>query len=124
MKTAFDGRIEFGRITQGPFASAHGEPYGAFKVLGPCGRELAIIASDGIDSDPALSGWQHVSVSLASRPPNWQEMNWVKEHFWNDDETVVQFHPKRSQYVNNHPNCLHLWRRTGADYELPPTLLV
>ena len=71
-------------------------------------------------SDP----WEHVSVSCADRCPTWDEMKTVKEMFWQDSETVVQFHPKKSQYVNSHPFCLHLWRNTKAEHELPPTHLV
>jgi len=40
----------------------------------------------------------------------WGEMSFVKEMFFLDEEAVMQLHPPRSQYVNQHPNCLHLWR--------------
>jgi hypothetical protein len=125
MRNVFDQKIEMGRLIVGTFASRRNDPFGAFSVLGPAGRELKIIASDGVDPDPTIAGWEHVSVSIAGKhPPNWQEMHWVKDQFWNDDETVLQFHPKRSQYVNIHPNCLHLWRQIGVDHQLPPLLLV
>jgi hypothetical protein len=125
MKSKYDQRIEDGRITRGDFASRHGDPFGAFDLPGPCGRQLTIIAHNGLDADPKLRGWEHVSVSIQGKhPPNWQEMSWVKDHFWDEQETVLQFHPKRSRYVNIHPNCLHLWRQVGIDHELPPPLLV
>ena len=109
----------------GDYKSPARMPYGAFSVTGPCGRTLVIIASDGTDeSEPASVGWEHVSVSIAGRPPNWQEMSWVKDQFWQDSETVLQFHPKKSEYVNCHPNCLHLWRNVGLDHPLPPSILV
>lgn len=41
-------------------------------------------------------GWEHVSVSYRRRTPTWNEMCKVKEMFWNDEETVVQYHPKRA----------------------------
>ena len=75
---------------------------------------LRIIASDGV-------GWEHVSVSLPNRCPNWREMCFVKGLFWDDEETVMQLHPPRSTYVNNHPHCLHLWRPTEVQIPLPPT---
>lgn len=65
-------------------------------------------------------GWEHVSVSYHRRTPTWDEMCKVKEMFWNDEETVVQYHPKKSEYVNLHPHCLHLWRKCGEDFEQPP----
>lgn len=71
-------------------------------------------------------GWEHLSVMVKRkrRCPTWEEMNFVKGLFWEDEETVVQFHPKRSQYVNNHPYVLHLWKKAGHDHELPPSFLV
>ena len=69
-------------------------------------------------------GWEHVSVSYRRRTPTWDEMCKVKDMFWHDDETVVQYHPKKSDYVNIHPNCLHLWRKCGEDFEQPPKIYV
>lgn len=124
MKTEFDQRIESGRVMFGYFVSARGSPVGVFLVPGPSGRELKIIADNGKDPGGA-GGWEHVSVSIKGKhPPNWQEMCWVKDHFWPDDETVLQFHPQRSHYVNIHPNCLHLWRQVGVNHPLPPQVLV
>lgn len=116
-------KAEAGRLT-GVIASPRGARYGAFVVLGPCGRKLRIIVHDGAaQEDP--TGWEHVSVSIEGKhPPNWQEMNWIKEQFWRDDETVLQFHPAKSDYVNIHPNCLHLWRVVAFNHPLPERLLV
>lgn len=55
-------------------------------------------------------GWDHVSVSLAHRTPNWEEMELVKQLFFKEYEWAVQYHPAKSYYVNLHPNCLHIWR--------------
>lgn len=75
-------------------------------------------------------GWEHASVTIAkkrkfpSRCPTWEEMCWVKDQFWNDDETVVQFHPMKSEYVNCHPFVLHLWKQTNSIFQLPPSIMV
>jgi hypothetical protein len=71
-----------------------------------------------------INDWEHVSVSHPRRVPTWDEMCRVKALFWHDSETVVQFHPKRSEYVNTCEFCLHLWKRTGQEYVLPPKSLV
>ncbi len=84
-------------------------PYQSFK--------LRVIASDG-------EGWEHVSVSLPNRVPNWYEMCFIKDLFWNEEECVVQFHPPKSEYINNHPNCLHLWKPVGKEFDAPPSILV
>lgn len=81
------------------------------------GVNLCAIASDGC-------GWEHVSVSTRKRTPNWREMEYVCRLFWHDDEAVMQLHPPRSRWVNNHPHCLHLWRPVDVAIPLPPSILV
>ena len=68
-------------------------------------------------------GWDHVSASCAKRTPGWDEMCEIKEIFFDDEETVIQFHPAASEYVNNHPHCLHLWKKQGQAHELPPSIM-
>lgn len=55
-------------------------------------------------------GWEHVSVSLQNRNPNWDEMCLVKDLFFDDEEICIQYHPKKSEYVNLHKYCLHIWK--------------
>jgi hypothetical protein len=88
---------------------------------------LRCIAHDGLleaDEDPALGGWEHVSVSLPNRCPTWAEMDRIKSLFWEDDDTVLQLHPPRRVWVNLHPYCLHLWRPIGVAILLPPVALI
>jgi hypothetical protein len=85
------------------------------------GRTLTVIASDGL-------GWEHVSVSAHDtsklRTPTWNEMCQIKDMFWDDEECVIQYHPPKSEYVNNHENTLHLWRPTKGKVAVPPSILV
>lgn len=78
----------------------------------------SIIASWG-------GGWEHVSVSPYKHHiiPSWDDMCYIKNLFWNEDECVVQYHPPKSQYVNMMPNCLHLWKPVGHEFEMPPSIL-
>jgi len=76
------------------------------------GHHLVIIASDGL-------GWEHVSVSKKYECPTWEEMCKVKDLFWDGEDVVIQYHPAKSTYVNNHPHCLHLWRPIGKDLPIP-----
>ncbi len=85
---------------------------GAFRIPYK-GRILRIIASHG-------GGWDHVSVSLVSRIPNWKEMCFVKDLFFDDEECVVQYHPPRSEYKNLFPYCLHLWKPHNIEFPMPP----
>lgn len=101
------------RVTTGPFRSDERDGNnGAFFIEGAKGDRLLVIASDG-------GGWEHVSVSCRDSTPSWDDMCEVKSIFWDDDDTVVQFHPKKSEYVNFHPHCLHLWKQTGEEFKLP-----
>jgi len=97
---------------------------GAFLVRSPDSLRdtLCIIADDGAAPKPI--GWEHVSVSLASRCPSWNEMCYVKELFWKPEECVVQFHPPEVDYVNIHPFVLHMWRNRSIKFPMPPKELV
>lgn len=86
-------------------------------------KVINIISSGRSENWNAMTEWEHVSVSLPHRCPTWDEMVFVKDLFWNEDETVIQFHPKKSEYVNNMPYCLHLWKPL-KELELPPSLCV
>ena len=69
-------------------------------------------------------GWDHVSVSTRHRCPSWDEMEYVKRLFFEDDETVMQLHVPPSAHVNYHPYCLHLWRPLVGKIPRPPAELV
>ena len=114
----FSPELERWRVQSGPYASRTFEPFGAFRVPGPCGRDLMIIASSGDEALGIL--WEHVSVSLPNRCPNWPEMCHVKALFWDDEETVMQLHPPKSKWINNHSYCLHMWRPLKETIPLPP----
>jgi len=82
------------------------------------GIVFSVISSDGM-------GWDHVSVSInKNRTPTWAEMCMIKDLFWSPEDCVVQFHPPSSEYVNNHPRCLHLWKKQGENFETPPSIMV
>lgn len=106
------------RVMQGPLASTfEAGNNGAFMFKLKNTPVLWVIASDG-------GGWEHVSVSTTNRCPTWEEMCLIKNLFWSADDCVVQFHPPLANYVNTHPGCLHMWRRIGSEFELPPEWMV
>lgn len=110
------------RIRAGQWGSDTGDDFGSFSLMGPCGEQLLIIASPG-DANEGVP-WEHVSVSTRHRTPNWKEMCFVKDLFWAPEEAVMQLHPPRSEYINNHPHCLHLWRPNDGNIPLPPSIAV
>lgn len=99
---------------------------GVFGFRRPDGAFFRVIASAGL-------GWDHVSVSVLDtesqmhpdRCPTWEEMVFVKNVFWDKEEEVIQFHPRQSEYVNNHEFVLHLWRpNDGREIPRPDPLMV
>lgn len=118
------------RVKTGPLATdrSYGNN-GLFFVQNPRHRELkenfrlCCIASDGYgwqEQGMPLPAWEHVSVSTPIRTPTWKEMCWVKAIFWDDEDTVMQLHPPKSEWVNCHEFCLHLWRPIGIQIPRPP----
>lgn len=83
--------------------------FGSFKVF-VSGRAFYLLAS--VDEISKGDFWEHISVTPKNqkRCPTWDEMCYIKELFFEDEEECIQFHPKKSEYVNKHEYCLHIWR--------------
>lgn len=93
---------------------------GGFKIPLDKDTTALVVASDGV-------GWEHVSVHIkesgVNETPTWEEMCEIKALFWGPEDCVIQYHPPKSEYVNNHEHCLHLWRPTEVQIPLPPSIL-
>ena len=102
-------RVNIGKVSEDGFAG---------EISLPLWRG-SVICSTG-------AGWEHVSVSPYQHriTPSWNDMCKIKDMFWDDDEAVIQIHPPKAEYINQMPNCLHLWRCTYKDMVLPPAILV
>ena len=76
---------------------------------------FGVVAS--VDGD-----WEHVSVvpRKKKRTPTWEEMCAIKDMFFHEEEEVIQIHPRKSEYVNVHPYCLHMWRPVDGLKTSPP----
>ena len=85
------------------------------RVSGPAGANcgafqdgpLRFIVANG-------GGWDHVSVSCATRCPTWTEMDFIKRLVFRDDEVVMQLHVNDERKIDRHEFCLHLWRPQSA----------
>lgn len=64
-------------------------------------------------------GWEHISISLPDRCPNFSEMVEVKDFFFNPGEIAFQIHPSQENYVNFHERCLHIWRPSNTNVPVP-----
>ena len=129
MRTDFSHLERFRHTKPGAaLATKEGDHFGAFFI--PYGKiGFVVIVTDGNEEGPG-EGWEHVSARVKGhtakddRCPTWEEMCWIKQLFWEDDETVIQYHPPRKEYVNCHPFVLHLWRNTKTEVIRPPSILV
>lgn len=102
------------------YGASGDEGNGCFKVF-VGGRSFFVVVSNG-------GGWEHVSVSPNNRKrntcPTWEEMCGIKDLFFLPEETVVEYHPPKSDYVNQYEYCLHLWRPIGVEVPRPPAIFV
>lgn len=89
---------------------------GVFKIRTKCShRWFSVIATTG-------GGWDHVSVNPwhHTRTPTWDEMCEIKDMFFDEEEECIEYHPKKSEYINLAEHCLHMWRpNTGAELRNP-----
>ena len=53
-------------------------------------------------------GW-HMSISHPDRYPGWDEISEARYRFVPDEVSMVMHLPPRSEYVNLHETCFHLW---------------
>jgi hypothetical protein len=121
VRKQFADIVEQGRERGGMFATLPGKRYGRFFIQKEVGAmRLQVIASPASTDVP----WDHISISTQTRCPTWEEMCWVKDLFFDEEEAVVQFHPPKSEYVNHHPYCLHLWKPSHFELELPPSIAI
>ena len=58
-------------------------------------------------------GW-HLSISCANRYPTWDEVAEARYRLTPDGVTMAMLLPSRSEYVNVHNYCLHLWEVFGG----------
>lgn len=116
--------LEAGRVTDNEaFESNAGSMTGAFYVRRNSILIFALSTGNAdLKVDSELFHWEHVSVSLPRqrRCPTWPEMCFIKDLFWDEEETVIQYHPKKSDYVNIHPFVLHLWKPAHIAIPMPP----
>lgn len=69
-------------------------------------------------------GWEHVTVAGNHKVPDWELMCKIKDIFWSEEECCIEYHPRKSQYINNNEYCLHIWRPVDEMLPEPPTILL
>lgn len=70
------------------------------------GHEVVVPAIEGTITEGLR--W-HLSISHASRYPTWDEIKAARYGLIPDEAWMVQVLPPKGAYLNQHPNCFHLW---------------
>lgn len=68
---------------------------------------LFVILTEAVELDGKY--WRHMSISHRGRLPTWRELRDAKDIFLGVEALAYQILPPASEYVNLHPNVLHLW---------------
>lgn len=106
--------------------SIPGAPSGCFLIPKQNTRKPKFFVVATTAEEKLAVGWEHVSVTVIDekRCPTWEEMCYIKSLFWDDEDCVVQYHPRKSQHVSMHPFALHLWRNIHVEMPEPDPLFV
>lgn len=54
-------------------------------------------------------GKWHISISHPQRDPTWEEIKHVRYELVPGNATMAMILPPKSEYVNLHVHCFHLW---------------
>ena len=71
-----------------------------------------------------VCGFEHLSVSTTVKTPSWEQMCFMKDIFWEEDEVCMQLHPSKENYINMMPYCLHIWKPINEAIPKPPNAMV
>jgi len=92
----------------------------AIKRTYPDGLAVVVSIETYYDGDidiphAGIGSYSHISLSRKNKYPHWDEMRdfiYSSSCPWFDhDRDVVMILPKKSDYVNVHPNCFHFYQK-------------
>jgi hypothetical protein len=59
--------------------------------------------------------WVHLSISHRVRIPHYDDLVYLKRNWIGDEVNAIMVLPKKSEHVNIHPRCLHLFHCVSGD---------
>ena len=63
------------------------------------------------------NGMYHLSISKANEHPSYEDIKQARYNFTPDSVVMAQIFPPKSQFVNLHEHCFHLWEVGRYDKE-------
>lgn len=76
-------------------------------------KRMSVIASGNTELDGKR--WLHVSLARPDFMPSYEDVKLVKELFIGEENKAIQVFPPKSEHVNIHVHCLHLWHCLDGD---------
>jgi hypothetical protein len=96
--------MELGSLASAPFS---------LRPIGPAvvaGGTMWFCPDQGLSVITSIDGgFRHLSVAHPIRYPTWAEIMRLRHWYFPAEMEVVMVLARRSEYVNVHPNCFHLW---------------
>lgn len=80
---------------------------GKIEILGEVAQHYQVGGCSVIHS--VEDGMNHISLSNPHRLPTYEEMKTARYKICPDVKYMAQIFPPESEFVNVHPNCLHLY---------------
>lgn len=106
MKRHFKGYAVNERPNPLPQLQANAFPDQVAKTFQAGPYRFILSDNDRFDTDER---WRHLSMSLQTRLPTYEEVKHARQVFFPAEAEVVQVFPPEDEFVNCHPFCLHLW---------------
>ena len=86
---------------------SHGAAYRSTKT------QATAICSVDLEADGKR--WVHLSVAHPNRLPTYQELSEARDVFLGEEARCIQVFAPKSEHVNIHKYCLHLWHCLDDD---------
>jgi len=94
----------------------NGVPWGPNPTWENPKRKLRVMA--GVEENGGQR-WLHVSMSHPKRMPTYDDMCYLKKFWFGEEALAVEIHAPKSQHINHHPTCRHLWANLDEPDFLP-----
>ncbi len=70
-------------------------------------NRMSVLASIAVELDEKQ--WLHLSIAHPSRMPTYKELVYLKRHWAGEDRKCIMVFPPRTEHVDFHHFCLHLF---------------
>lgn len=87
-------------------------------------RQFAVLCVKALHLEKQKEEENNLCVPETWKEHMKREYRETKERYEKLHRAVTQFHPPKSEYINNYPYCLHLWKPIDTEIPHPPMICV